>query len=454
MRTTDDSSSPWAADAAQPSRRALLVAAARAGAGLTLGSATLGAALAGRADAATLRAPVDLAYWTHNFPPANNLNKALVGQYMRSNPQVKITFNPIAYASYDTKLLTAFAGGGGPDVFWNGDWQMAEYIAKGLVAPFDASAYGVASQQAFIDRYDPQTFDGFMANGTLYTGGISEYDNLCILYNKALFRAEGIPYPSETEPMTWEQTAAIAQKLTKFSGGKRVQSGWEFVYGQTIWAVLQIEPLVRQLGGQLVNSAGMPQFDSAPVIQTMQFYHDLRTTYKANDPAFPSADLAADVAKGRVAMWIAGIWAIPDMLLNNPKIKGDVGVAPVPTWSKGGKRVGPKYAWAWYVNAHAAPQNQQAAWRFISSLTAHDDQWFDTCGYTEPLRTHWAYMLRSQPLLQVFRSELQYAQYIFRSPHYGDLSDVLNRAFTNIQSGADPTTVMKNAQQEALRAVR
>ena len=456
MGTIDDTSIASPADAEHLSRRDLLTTAARLGAGLTLGGAALGATMLEprEALAAGDRSSVALSYWTHNFSPANVENKKFVREYMQRHPDVHITWDYSPHANYEPKLLTAFAGGGGPDVYWGGDWLMPQFIPKNLVAPFDAAAYGVASQQAFVNRYDPHTFDAFMANGKLYTGGISEYNTFSLLYSKPLFRAAGIPYPSETKPMTWEQTAAIGQKLTRFSGGKRVRSGWEFVYNTPIWAVLQVEPMVRQLGGELVDATGKPQFDSAPVIRTMQFFHDVRMKYKANDPAFPSADLGVDMARGRVAMWIAGIWAIAGIVQASPKMKGEIGVAPLPTWTRGGKRVTCKYAWAWYVNPRSAPQKQREGWKFISFLTAHTNEWYDTCGYVEPLRNHWTYMLEKQPLLRIFRDDLTYARYEFRSPHYFELSEVLNRAFQRIQSGGNPSSVMKSAQQEALRAVR
>lgn len=440
---------------ARLSRRTLLGTAARTGAGLALGSAALGAAQTGRASAARDRDPVSLTYWTHNFAPANAQNKLYVAQYMKQNPQVKITWDYSPHADFEPKLLTAFAGGSGPDLYWCGDWLMPQFIPGNLVAPFDAAAFGVASQDAFINRYDPHTFDAFMSNGKLYTGGVSEYDTFSLVYNKAVFREAGVPYPSTTVPMTWEQTAAVAQKLTRFSGGKRVRSGWEFVYNVPILAVLQAEPMIRQLGGELVNpSTGQPQFDSAPVIQTMQFLQDVRQKYKANDPAFPSADLDSDLAHGRVAMWIAGPWAIAGIEAANPKIKGDVGVAPLPTWTRGGKRVTCKYAWAWQVNPRSAPEKQRAAWHFVSFLTSQAHAWYDSCGYVQPLKNNWSYMQQKQSLLQVFRSDYAFGQYEYRSPHYLELSQVLNRALQRVLGGDNPSSAMKSAQGEAKRAVR
>jgi len=437
------------------SRRALLGTAARTGAGLALGSTALGTMMAGEALAAPDHAPVSLTYWTHNFVPANGLNKRFVAAYMHKNPGVQITWDYSPHSDFEPKLLTAFAGGGGPDLYWCGDWLMPQFIAGNLVAPLDPAAYGVASQQAFVDRYDPHTFDAFMANGKLYTGGVSEYDTFSIVYNKAVFREAGVPYPSTSVPMTWEETAALAQKLTKISGGKRVRSGWEFIYNTPIWAVLQTEPMVRQLGGELVDpSSGKPQFDSAPVVQTMQYFQDLRQKYKVNDPAFPSADLSADLAHGRVAMWIAGPWAIAGIETANPKIVGDIGVAPLPTWTKGGKRVACKYAWAWQVNPRSTPEKQAVAWRFLSYLTAQQQTWYNACGYVEPLKNNWSYMLRQQPLLSVFRADYAFGQYEYRSPHYLELSQVLNRAYQRVLTGDSPSATMKSAQQEATRAVR
>jgi multiple sugar transport system substrate-binding protein len=379
-------------------------------------------------------------------------NKKLIAAYQKLNPGTTIANTVIASANLETKVLTSFAGGNGPDLWWDGDWEVPVYLADKIIAPFDPKAYGVASQAAFINRYDPHTFDAFMQNGTLYTGGPSEFNVLCLYYNKKIFRELGIPYLSATQPITWEELASIAQKITKISGGKRVRTGLDLNYTDPHWIVFQIEPIVRQVGGELFAN-GKPLFDSSPVMQVMQYYYDLRFKYQANEPSF-TVDNLGDFARGRIGMGVWGIWAVPYMLSANPAALPDIGVAPLPTWNKGGKRVVNKYAYAWYVNGRAAPDVQAAAWKFISYLTSNSRDWFKNCGFMEPIKTNWSYMESVQPLIKVFREDLPYGQYEFRSPHYLELANVLVRAFTAIQGGSKPSSVMKSAQQDALNAVR
>lgn len=456
MTTRRDIPLPVADANASPSitRRDLISTAARVGTGIALGTAAFQSLPLAAARASQEQAPVELTYWNHIYKPANDLTTKLIAAYMRSNPQVKISYDTIAYGSFETKLLTAFAGGTGPDVYWAGDWLMPSFIPKGVVAPLDTKAYGVPSQAAFLNRYDPHTFDAFTANGTVYAGGISEVDTFSLFYNKAVFRAEGIPYPSATQPMTWAEFSALAGKLTKFAGGKRVRSGTEFVYGVPIFAAMYIEPIVRQMGTDLLDPiTGAPLFDSPAAIATMQYFSDLRMKYKANDPSF-SVDNASDFDHGRLAMYFANLSSIPGFVDTDPKIKGDIGIAPWPVWKRGGIRSTGKYAWAWLVNPRSAPEKQSAAWRFISFLQSQAHQWFDQCGYVEPLKNNLSYELSKQPLANVYHDDLNYARYFLRSPHFEELTQILSNAFTSVQSGANAASAMKKAQSEALDAVR
>ena len=67
-----------------------------------------------------------------------------------SHPNVKITFDNAPHDNFEQKVLTAFAGGAGPDVFWAGDWMIPQFVANGIVAPVDPTAFGVQTQEEFV----------------------------------------------------------------------------------------------------------------------------------------------------------------------------------------------------------------------------------------------------------------------------------------------------------------
>ncbi len=87
---------------------------------------------------------VTIQYKTHDHPPAVELNKTLVAEFMEANPDIKVEYEGIPYPSFEQGLFTSFAGGDGWDVFWAGDWLTPQFFENDILAPVDFSAYGVS----------------------------------------------------------------------------------------------------------------------------------------------------------------------------------------------------------------------------------------------------------------------------------------------------------------------
>ena len=60
---------------------------------------------------------VTLRMWMHEHPPRMPIDKQIVAEFEKANPDIKVDHEIIPVAEYPTKLLTAFAAGSGPDVF-------------------------------------------------------------------------------------------------------------------------------------------------------------------------------------------------------------------------------------------------------------------------------------------------------------------------------------------------
>lgn len=391
-------------------------------------------------------AKVRLTYWTHTYDPAVAVNKEMIEEFMKQNPDIEIIYDHVPHASFEPKLLTAFAGGTGPDVYWMGDWVMPKWIPGGVVEPVDYTVWGLNSYEEFAQLYDPGALVAFTMNGKIYTGGISEYNTFSLYYNPQHFREAGIPLPSKTVPLTWEEVAEIAAKLTQFDEkGSRIRSGFEAVYGVPIWTILLLEPQIRQLGGEIVDANGKPQLDSEACIQAMQWWYDMRVRYRATDPAFQSPDLWADFTQGRLSMIIAGPWAISIIRSYNPDM--EIGVMPLPHF-KDSPRVTTLYAWAWFVNPQS--QNKKAAWNFVKYLTGDPMRWWEKVRYIQPKKGVLDQLLATEPLLETFIEDFKYAQYEFRSENYYEISEILTRAFQRVvMEGMNPADSLKKAQEEA-----
>ncbi|CAG7637901.1 ABC transporter substrate-binding protein [Paenibacillus allorhizosphaerae] len=71
-----------------------------------------------------------------------------------------------------------------------------------------------------VNRYEPTLIDAMkqISGGKMY--GLPVYNsNLVLFYNKAIFDKFGVPYPKDG--MTWDETLALAGKLTRTEDGKQ-----------------------------------------------------------------------------------------------------------------------------------------------------------------------------------------------------------------------------------------
>jgi len=393
---------------------------------------------------------ITITYWTHNHPPSIPINQQIIDEFKKENPNVEIVFDNAPHSNYEQKILTAFAGNQGPDVFWAGDWMVPQFLANKMIAPVDPTAFGVKTQDEFEKLYAPGSLDAFKSDGKIYTGGVSEYNTFSLIYNVDDFKAAGInPLPKD-KPVTWEELATIAAKLSKQESGKTTRVGLEWPFNVSIWTVLILEPMIRQLGGEIVDpGTGKPKFDSPEMLKVFEYVKSLRDN-KAIDPDF-SSSLLDDFAADRASMIIGGPWAASPLKDMNAKLNWDV--APLPQFKDAKSRVTTLYAWAWYVNANSSPEKQKIAWQFVNKLTSKGQLWWDKVGYVEARlgktdtgKDLVEYRAASDPRLKVIFDDYQYGKSEFRSTSYFEISDIMTRALTKVLAGGDPKSVLSDAQ--------
>jgi multiple sugar transport system substrate-binding protein len=399
---------------------------------------------------------VTITYWTHNHAASIPVNQQIIDAFMAENPDIEIVFDNAPHSNYEQKLLTAFAGGQGPDIFWAGDWMVPQFIANNIVAPVGDSAleaYGVASLEDYIALFAPGSLDAFTVDGSIYTAGTSEYNTFSLIYNVDHFEEAGLALPSTEEPMTWEQFGEIAAQLAQTEGDRVTRVGVSWPFTTPIWTILILEPMVRQLGGDIVDpSSGMPMFDSPQMIQVMEFVQSMRST-NALDPAMYT-NLLEDFVGGRASMIFGGPWAPAPLSDMNPDLNW--AVAPLPQFADATDRVTTMYAWAWFVNANSTPEKQAAAWRFANALTSRQQLWWDEVGYVQA-RLGTAdngmdlteYRTQSDERLAVIFNDYPFGQFEFRSTAYFEVSDILTRALGRVLAGEDVAQVMGEAQTAA-----
>jgi multiple sugar transport system substrate-binding protein len=249
-----------------------------------------------------------------------NPHQQIIQAYEDQNLNVIVQLEPVAGRDYYARLLTQLAAKAAPDIMQIGDDAVPSFVQKGAFVPLDGC---IAANQFDTGIYLPGLLTPGQVDGKQYLLP-KDYSPLAVYYNKKLFDAAGVAYPSPD--WTWDDLLATAQALTDPAQG---------IYGIQLPATWTtgFEYWVAAAGGRLISEDGQSfvgYMDSPEVIRAVQFYADL---YNAYQVAPPPADLNqfgggnSEFDNGKAAMRLFGRWPQAGML-ENPNI--DLGVINPP----------------------------------------------------------------------------------------------------------------------------
>lgn len=231
-------------------------------------------------------------------------------------------------ADFDTKIPVEIAGGNPIDlIIVANPILQQQYADTGMIQPLDDII-----QSAGVD-YDKEFgpyVKNTMNNGQIYTVP-HNITHWVITYNKAVFDAAGEPYPDSKVPMTWDEYAEVAKRITQGEGADKVYGAfylpWEtFYYGDAI----------MELGGaeHLYNAEGLSNIEHPAFARSMErlykmMHEDGSTPTHAN--AKTSKTSPTDFLNGKYGMAIGGGWNLSWVMDKeaNPR-EWEVGVAPMP----------------------------------------------------------------------------------------------------------------------------
>ena len=142
--------------------------------------------------------------------------QAVIDAYEAVNPNVTVELVDLASADYDQVIDVRLSGGDDTDIITVKDIPgYAAMLTRGQVIPLD-------------DYIDASGLDLSMYSGAAeeltYEGSIYglpfRSDIWILYYNKDIFDAAGLPYP--TNDMTWGEFDALARQLTSGSGADKI----------------------------------------------------------------------------------------------------------------------------------------------------------------------------------------------------------------------------------------
>jgi multiple sugar transport system substrate-binding protein len=337
------------------SRRDLLRAAAAVAAAGTLGAC-------GKNDddeGAGAEGVVTVDLWHGQVDTGKAAIDALINEFNKTHPNIKVVGGGggVTADSMLQKVTAGLAAGSFPDVAYIFGSDLASLTKSPKVADL--------TDALKIDDYWPAAKDAVSVKGKVRAAP-ALLDSLCLVYNKKLFTAAGLPEPQAG--WTWDDFVTTAQKLTNPAKGV-FGTGWPGVGDEdTVW---RIWPMIWDLGGDVVSGDGKKVGFDQVGEQALGTLDRLRTDKSLYvDPKPGSEQLYQVFLGGRMGMVATGPWQLPELIDNGL----EYGVVPLPSYSGKPVTISGPDTWTVFDNGKA---KVKAATEFVKWMAepAQDIQW-------------------------------------------------------------------------------
>lgn len=274
-------------------------------------------------------------------------------------PNIKVNYTPgLAGSEYNAKLLSSAAAGSLPDVMFVAAESYRTIVSKGalwdITEQFD--------ENYPLDDFIESSRTIMEVDGHVY--GISSCTvSPIIYYNKDVFDAKGIPYPSADPENCWtiDEFREVAKQLTD-----------EDIYG-----AYGLETVADTLNAQLLSNGGT-RYNEDFTKSTMNSpenkeVFEIIKAIRIEDGSAPDAstlDAVGMSAKqmlqtGKVAMLMDGSWALQELAASGMNI----GMAPLPAYDKV-LTTGQAHL---HCIANTSPHKEEA-WLFLQFLSGMEYQ--------------------------------------------------------------------------------
>jgi multiple sugar transport system substrate-binding protein len=255
----------------------------------------------------TAKGTVNYMYWGDSGDNAAHLASIKTAEKDCKNLKV----NPIwDSGNYDTDLATKVGSGNAPDLFQlDASKRIPEYVSLGALTPLNSY---VAKYKLNLKQYWKQCIDELTYKKKLYGLPRTCSNQSLLFYNKEMFKARGVKFP--TNNWTYTDFANAAQKLSgtytlPHDSTSQLRFGIalnndDFRTQQFMW----------DWGGDWLNSSlNKCTMTSSAARKGLQFFHDIAYKYHGMPTAAQASglpDYFSGFQKERYAMAFMGPWAL------------------------------------------------------------------------------------------------------------------------------------------------
>jgi len=356
----------------------------------------------------------------------NTRLQAIVDEWNTNNPDIQVQLNLVP--DYDTKLQTSLAGGSPPDIFYIDSFRLPDLVAANALTP-------IGDQLTEADDFYASMRNAFTVDDVFYCPP-KDFSTLALEYNKDLFDAAGVAYP--TADWTWDDLRAAAEQLTDPDAGV---VGFAINPDFARWIAV-----LYQAGGSVTNDDFTEMTINSPeALAAMEFFVGLVTDgFAAQASDLDSGWPGEAFGKAKAAMTMEGNWIISYLKDQFPEL--NYGVVELPAGPAGKATM----AFTVCYGVPAGGANTEAAIKVIDFLTGPDGMkmWSDL-GLAMPtrasLRAGW---LEQYPDLEPFLNGAEYAHKWQFRPGFQDVLDTINAGLQEAFVGnKTPQQVLEETQQ-------
>ncbi|WP_454857852.1 extracellular solute-binding protein [Promicromonospora soli] len=320
----------------------------------------------------------------------------VLASFKKDNPDLDLQITLVPADEYTTKLQSAVAAGGGPDVAQLYTESQAQFIAGDAFAPVPD---GLVDSNSFF----PGAWASGVVDGVAYSIPWYAY-TYALVYRSDFAEAGGVEAPA-----TWDEVVPFFEGLQDGGADKGLGAdvGWDVYNGQDVTQYLW------QAGGQPMSDDGAGwTLDTPEMVDALTYNQSFFTSGIADPDAPGFLDAQPYFVEGRTGAMMTGPWVIGQL----DGVAGEEGwtqehVATAVLPGGAGGNVGAIAGGSWGVLADS--DNADASWKLLRHLAEPETQVAQFEAYTSLPAVSSAWddpAIADQSLLDAWFEQLQNTQ--------------------------------------------
>lgn len=225
--------------------------------------------------------------WTLAEEPSGSVERAMVSEFEKANPDIKIQLEPVPYPTMNVKFMTQSRARQAPDIFRAYEASVISFAEMGLLLnlePYIEKSGGKVFKDSFVDALEP-----LVSHQGNWYGLVSWVVPQDLVYNRDMFTKAGLD--PNVPPKNWAEFLAYAKKLTKKDEtGKTVQWGFVIRGEKTHSATLRLISFFYRNGARiLTKDYSKATLNSPEGMDAFKRLVELYTKHHVIPPGIPEA---------------------------------------------------------------------------------------------------------------------------------------------------------------------